>query len=82
MLDYLKDLSDWQTLGAHILPGHPAGQIEIIYANHKGNVRECKKELFIEYLKTGDRSWKTIIAALIKMKHTNLADDIKQKVGL
>ena len=82
MLDYLRDVSDWQTLAAHILPGNSAGPIEIIYATHKGDVRECKKALFIEYIKTGDRSWKTVIAALIKTGYDNLAKEIKQKIGL
>ena len=82
LLYYLKDVSDWQTLGAHILPGNPAGPIEIIYTTHKGDVRECKKALFLEYLKIGDRSWTSIINALIKTDHKNLAKEIKQKLGL
>ena len=82
LLYYLKDVSDWQTLGAHILPGNSEGPIEIIYATHKGDVQECKKALFLEYLKAGDRSWNSIIDALIKMRNKNLAKDIKQKLGL
>ena len=82
LLYYLKDVSDWQTLGAHILPGNSEGPIEIIYTTHKGDVQECKKALFLEYLKAGDRSWNSIIAALIKIGNKNLAKDIKQKLGL
>ena len=38
-LYYLKDISDWQALaiGEHILPGNPAGPIEIMYIAHKGD---------------------------------------------
>ena len=82
LLYYLKDVSDWQTLGAHILPGNPAGPIEIIYSTYKGDVRECKKALFMEYLKNGDRSWNTVITGLIKIDNKNLAKEIKQKLGL
>ena len=78
----MKDVSDWQTLGAHILPGNPAGPIEVIYTTYKGDVQECKKALFIKYLRSGDRSWKTVIAALIKADYDNLAEEIKQKLGL
>ena len=82
LLYYLKDVSDWQTLGAHILPGNSAGPIEIIDTTYNGDVRKCKKALFLEYLKTGNRSWNSVINALIKIDHINLADDIKQKLGL
>ena len=56
----------------HILPGNYAGPIEKIQATHNGNFRECKKALFIEYMNTGDRSWKIL----------DLAEEIKQKLGL
>ena len=82
LLYYLKDVSDWQTLGAHILLENSERPIEIIYATHKGDVQECKKALFLEYLKAGDRSWNSVIAALIKIGNKNLAKDIKQKLGL
>ena len=82
LLDYLKDIRDWQKLGMHMLPGNYAGPIEKIQATHNGNFRECKKALFIEYMNTGDRSWKTVIAALIKIGYDDLAEEIKQKLGL
>ena len=66
----------------HILPGKSAGPIEKIQATHNGSFRECKKALFIEYLDHGDRSWKTVIAALIKCGLNDLAEEIKQKIGL
>ena len=82
LLFYLKDVSDWQTLGAHILPGNSAGPIKIIHDSNNGDVQKCKIALFREYLKTGDRSWNTVIAALIKADYENLAEEIKQKLGL
>ena len=82
LTDYLKEIRDWQTLATHILPGNYARPIEKIQAAYNGNFRECKKALFIEYLNTGDRSWNTVIAALVKSGHDNLADEIKQKLGL
>ena len=82
LLDYLQDVDDWQTLGANILPGDPTGLIKIIHRTYNGDVRECKKELFIEYMRNGNRSWTTVIAVLNKMRYTNLAKDIKQKLGL
>ena len=82
LLHYLQDVDDWQTLGANILPGEPSGLIKIIHRTYNGDVRECKKELFIEYMRNGDRSWKTVISALIKLGNKNLAGNIKQKVGL
>ena len=66
----------------HILPGNYAGPIEKIQAKHNGDFRECKKALFIKYMNNGDRSWKTVIAALIKCGLDDLAEEIKQKLGL
>ena len=82
LMAFLKDLRDWQTLGTQILPGNAAEPIGRISATHNGNVRECKKALFMEYLRIGDRSWKTVIAALIKTGYDNLAKDIKRQLGL
>ena len=66
----------------HILPGNSAGPIEKIQAAHNGDFRESKKALFIDYLNNGDRSWKTVIAALIKCGQDDLAREIRQKLGL
>ena len=55
----------------------------MIYANHKNDdIQTCKRELFTIYMQMGDRSWNTVIAALIKCGHKNLAKDIKQELGL
>ena len=82
MLYYLQGLADWKTLGAYILPKDSVAQLDSIDRTYKGNVQQCKQELFTEYLKSGDRSWSTIIAALIKMREINLVDEIKEKLGL
>jgi len=82
MLDYLKDIRDWQALATLILPGDAARTIERIRATYNGNTRECKKALFIEYLENGDKSWNTVIAALLTTGNDDLAEDIKRKLGL
>ena len=69
-------------LGMHILPGNSAGPIEKIQAAHNGDFRECKKALFNEFLNNGDRSWKTVIAAVIKCGYDDLAEEIQEKIGL
>ena len=82
LLDYLQDVRDWRTLATYLLPGMSDKPIENISAIHNGNVRECKKALFNEYLEIGDGSWKTVINALIKLGHDNLADDIRHKLSM
>ena len=82
LVKFLTEIRDWQTLAAHILPGNTAAPIDRIRAVHNGNTRECKKALCIEYLKNGDRSWNTIMTALVKIGNDDLAKDIKQKLGL
>ena len=79
LLRYLRPVTKWQKLGVHLLPDE---EIQIIYENHKNDVEACQFELFTKYMQMGDRSWKTVIAALIKSGYTNLAEDIKQQLGL
>ena len=82
LVKLLTDIRDWPTLAAHILPGNAAGVIKRIRDIHNGNIRECKKALFMEYLETGDKSWSTLMTALISTGNIDLAEDIKQKLGL
>ena len=82
MLYYLQDVDDWETLGTHILPKKSIGQLGVFKSTHNRDVHEYRREVIIEYMRNGDRSWITVIDALRKMHHTNLADDIKQKLGL
>ena len=82
LLEYFKDFRDWQTLAVHILPGNTDEPIDKIRATHNGNVRECKKALFSAFLETGDQSWRTVIVALLKIGNSDLAEEIKQKLGL
>ena len=60
----------------------PPEEIEIISENHKNDVEACQLELFTKYVRMGDRSWNTVIAALMKCGHKNLAKDIKKQRGL
>ena len=82
LTDYLQDVSDWRMLATYLLPGMSDKPIKNISETHNGNVRECKKALFSEYLEIGDRSWKTVIAALLKLGHDSLAENIKQKLSM
>ena len=82
MVENLRSVTNWQTLGTHILPPDHVEEIQIIYENHKHDVLACQRDLFREYLKVGDRSWNTVIQALIKTGYKNLAKDIKQKRNL
>ena len=82
LVKFLAEIHDWQTLAAHILPGSAAGPIDRIRAVHNGNTRECKKALCIEYLRSGDRSWNTIMTALVNTGNDDLAKHIKQNIGL
>ena len=82
LVKFLTDIRDWQTLATHLLPGKSAAAIDRIRAIHNGNVRECKKALFMEYLTTGDRSWTTVLTALVNIGNDDLAKDIRQKLGL
>ena len=81
LVKFLTDIRDWQTLAAHLLPGKSAAAIDRIRAIHNGNVRECKKALFMEYLTVGDGSWTTVMTSLINIGNDDLAKDIKQKLG-
>jgi len=82
LLEHLKDVSDWHTFGAYLLPSGNFGELEIIRKTHKGDVGECKKALFIKYMEVGDRSWNTVITALKKTDYKNIAKDISQVLGL
>ena len=81
LVKFLTDIRDWQTLAAHLLPGKSAAAIDRIRAIHNGNVRECKKALFMEYLTVGDGSWTTVMTSLKNIGNDDLAKDIKQKLG-
>ena len=82
LLEHLKDVSNWDTLGAHLLPADDVGALEIILKSNKGDVDECKKALFRKYMEVGDRSWTTVVNALKKSGYKNIAKGISQIVGL
>ena len=81
LVKFLTDIRDWQALAAHLLPGKSAAAIDKIRSIHNGNVQECKKALFMEYLTIGDKSWSTVMTALVNIGNDDLAEDIKQKLG-
>jgi len=82
LLEHLKNVSDWHTFGAYLLPPDNFGELESIRITCKGDVGECKKALFIKYMEVGDRSWNTVITALKKTDYKNIAKDISQALGL
>jgi len=73
----LEDVSDWEVVGAHLLPAESAAQIAVIDKTHKGDVTECKISLFQLYLRVGDVSWNTVITALRKAKYPHIAQKIQ-----
>ena len=79
LLRYLRPVTEWKMLGVQLLP---EVEIQIIHKNHKNDVEACQFELFTKYMQMGDRSWNTVIAALMKCGYQNLAKDIKQKFNL
>ena len=82
LLEHLKDVSDWDTVGAYLLPADDMAALEIIHKSNNGDVDECKKALFRKFMKVGDRSWTTVIAALNKSGYNNIAKSVMQKIGL
>jgi len=82
LVELLKDVNDWYKLGVHLLPKGSTEQLEKIHRFYEGNVRECKKALYIKYLEVGDRSWTTVTTALVKIGHKELAKVITQTLGL
>ena len=82
LLEHLKDVSDWDTVGAYFLPVDDMAALEIIRKSNKGDVDECKKALFRKFMEVGNRSWTTVIAALNKSGYKNIAKGITQKLGL
>ena len=80
LLKYLRPVTNWQKLGLEL--SLPAVEIEIISANHGNDVEACQLDLFTVYMRMGDRSWNTVIAALLNSGHKNLAKDIKKKFRL
>ena len=82
LLKHLKDVSDWDTVGAYLLPADNLGALEIIRKSYYGDVDECKLALFRKYMEVGDRSWTTVVAALNKCGYKNIATGIMQELGL
>ncbi|XP_065902538.1 uncharacterized protein [Dysidea avara] len=79
---YLKPLSDWINFGIYLLPedqGHH--WIEQIRINNEGKgVASCKIELYRKYLECGEKRWQKVLDALEESEHTNLADEVKEKL--
>ena len=82
LLEHLKDVVNWDILGAHLLPANDLAAIESIRNTFIGNVDRCKMALFQKYMEVGDRSWTTVITALKKSGYENIAKDIAQSLGL
>jgi len=82
LLMHLKDVSDWDSVGAHFLPADDMGALENIRKSKNGDVDECKKALFRKFMEVGDRSWTTVVAALKKSGYKNIAKGIMKNFGL
>ena len=65
--------------GIHLLPNEIAStEIEIISKNYPNDVKECKIQLFMAYLRQGACNWKKVVEALEKSNYPHIAQKVKQ----
>ena len=77
---WLYDVTDWKQFATYLLPPESAPtEIDIINKNCRDDVKECKRQLYNEFLKQGTCNWKKVIEALEKSKHFNIAQSVKTR---
>ena len=82
-LSCLKDVTKWKSFAAHLLPSDSAvAEIDVIDRNCRGDVDECKRELYSTFTRLGERTWTKVVEALEKSFHINIAKEIKIKFRL
>ena len=80
---YLYGVTKWKQLAIYLLPPESAPtEIDKISKNCQGDVDECKRQLYSEFLKQGTCTWKKVIEALEKSKHLTIAQSVKAKFCL
>ena len=82
-LSCLKDVTKWKTFAAYLLPSDSVvAETDVIDKNCRGDVNECKRELYSTYTQLGERTWTKVVEALEKSSHINIAKEIKTKFHL
>jgi len=77
LLEYLKEVINWNIFGIFLLPNH-ISKIEDIEETNK-NAAQCKLRLFQLYMQVGNRSWRTVAEALRKADYPHIAERIENK---
>jgi len=72
----LDNLVDWYKFGAYLLPTESCGQLEIIKKSNKGEIDDCKRDLYNLYFKVGDVSWDKVVEALENANYPNIIKKI------
>ncbi|XP_065901120.1 uncharacterized protein [Dysidea avara] len=78
LFTYLDDLVDWYKFGAYLLPTDNRAKLEIIKKSNKGDVDDCKRDLYNLYFEIGDVSWDKVVEALQKANYPNIVKKIKE----
>ena len=77
-LVYLKGVSSWKSLAAHLLPPDcVVTKIDSIDKQCQGDVEDCKIALYREFDRQGEVTWIKIADALEKSSHLSIAKRIK-----
>ena len=74
----MDNLVDWYKFGAYLLPTESCGQLEIIKKSNKGEIDDCKRDLYNLYFKVGDVSWDKVVEALEKANYPNIVKKIQE----
>ena len=69
----------WEEVGVQLLSDQHQNQINIIKANHHGDVEKCCSSLFNIWiqLQPGDATWRALIEAIRNAHLTNEANEIE-----
>jgi len=78
LFTYLHDVVDWYKFGAYLLPTDTRSKLESIRKSNKGDVEECKRDLYNLYFDVGEVSWDKVIEALQKADYPNIVKKIKE----
>lgn len=79
---WLGSLNKWQDFGAN-LPEIKKCDIEKIEIEHRGDIEGQKRALYNKWLQVyPNASWQDVITALEKAKQNEIADEIKQNLGV
>ena len=79
VLEEIFSVGDWKTLGLKLkLKKY---QLDDIYANNRGNVKDCQIDMVFKWLDTGDASWRALVRALAskRVEKMGLAKEIAAK---